>query len=220
MINLHIDELEKRWGKFKQLDNAKGNCPQHNYKAKTSKVLYPNLFFNPIPLEVYEDLIKENDFCEIPSFLKEIYTICNGLLLFYGSINIFGDTFSDYYKEGNNNPDDYTKSSYFFFDSLKIEYKKHQRKDYNIQYYKDFEYRFFGAIGSNYLAFKPGDEKIYVFVDGTYGETIKIYNNFQECYDHYFYGLMEEYDDEGKKKHPNEMFKKFPWFYNKTFKDF
>lgn len=75
-------------------------------------------------------------------------------------------------------------------------------------------------MGNSKFAFKPNDEKIYVLTNGDNCDLIKIYNDFQECWDHYFYGLMKLYDDDGRKKEPNEIFIKHFWYGHKTFKDF
>lgn len=220
MINLHIDEIEKRWGAFKKVDNAKCNCLHKDIKEEKGVKFYSNLMFDPIPLDVHVKKYKEYFNCEIPQFLRELYSIINGINFFFGSIIIFGHVSNDFFEEGSYLPESYPGGPFYCFTTFTVNYEKRYGKEYPIELYDNFEYRYFGAIGNNHLAFKPGEEKIYVFVDGKDGEFLKTYDSFQECYDHYFYGLMEEYDDNGLKKHPNKMFKKFPLYYNKTFKDF
>lgn len=217
MINLHIDELEKRWGNFKKIDNKKVNCL---FATKNGKDYYFNTIVDPISLDKQISYYKKFYNYELPEFLKEIYSFSNGFELFSASLNILGIKDDSQILKTPFDSGDYGNASYLFFNTFKENYKKKTKKEYPIKFYKDFEYKFFGAMGENYLSFKPGDEKIYVLLGEDEKELIKTFNNFQECYDHYFYGLMDRYDEKGMNKYPNEIFKAFPFYYNKTFKDF
>ncbi len=227
MINLHLDEIEKRWGKFEQIGEARVNCCQGvipHYFVKEKKPFYSNMIFNPISLKEHEkdfngDNLNEYD-CEIPQFLKEIYSITNGLELFWHSLGILGHFCDSFYDMGPYTPSTYPEAPLQYFDMFRDSYERKYKKEYSVDDYDKFEYVFFGRMGDNFLTFKPGEEKVYVITEGLNGDLIKVYDSFQECWDHYFYGLMERYDDNGKKKDPTDRFKEYPYYYNRTFYDF
>lgn len=219
MINLHIDELEKRYGKSIKLKNAIGICPMDFIKTPHGDLFYSYVFFDVIPLERYNPIFDDFQNCKMPKFLKEIYSITNGCRMFCDSLVVYGEV-SDYTRGELYSPFGYFLGCLNGFQQFRDAYKRKNKKEYPVKLYKDSEYRIFGWAAGSYLSFKPGDEKVYALTDGSTGESIKTYNSFQECWDHYFYGFMDRFDDDGRNKKPFEKLINYLWYGHQVDRDF
>lgn len=129
MINLHIDDLEQRWGKFKKLKNAYGNCPMNFIKTPHDDLFYSNMLFDVVPLNSYETIYNKIQNCEMPNFLKDIYSITNGLHFFCDSLIIMGDV-KNYSRDDLYRPAEYFPTCYNAFQRFRDYYKAKTGKDY------------------------------------------------------------------------------------------
>ena len=63
------------------------------------------------------------------------------------------------------------------------------------------------------------EEEIYAIKKGK-KKILKKFDSFETWFSYYFNVLYEEYDDEGRKKHPNKRYKDIPALYHEICKFF
>lgn len=182
-INKYKVLLETKWGLFKKKNHYffNGEMPFISDKAKL------NVFFDSLDekeinkLEIDFNIIMPN---ELRFFLKQT----NGCRLFFGSFNIFGiqlfpnDLFEAY---------DFRKENIRFSVESGVESARN-------------DFFFFATFGCDYyFAYKKSEmKKIYCFKRGTF-LSVTEYEDFDAFFNHFFWGLMEEYSIDCRKIHIN-----------------
>ncbi len=187
-----IDKLEEKWGKLYIVDHYLENGKM-SFISKKARL---NVLFRPENLEDIKHVIKcELDAEVLPELLK-FYESYNGCRLFFGSLNIYGmqvhpsDIFEPY--------------------DIILENKRHLSElQKNKQ--EQCRYVFFGSIGGEYLIGYDKQEcsKIYCVKSGE-SQILKEYENLEVFFERYFRELFQEYDIDGRKKHPNKKYKGIP----------
>ncbi len=197
-----IEKLEKKWGKLIACENGYFNC-RLPFISDDAKL---NILFKPINLSEYESVFLTVFHVEIPKWLIEFYIHYNGCRLFSDSLSIFG---IQLFQTKDILPFDIRVENNHIIGKLSKKLKVH-----------DFPYVFFGSLGGEFLfAFQPLSTIIYVFKSGEV-EPIAHFASFDLFWSHYFEGLIDEYDEMGKKIHVNKLYKDFPSISNITTDNF
>lgn len=188
--------LENKWGAFVSQGNYLANMPLP-FISKDARL---NVLFLQ-EIEAIKNAFAEKFQSKILPELFEFYQHYNGCRLFFSSLNIYGVQFhhSDIFEP---------------FDLL--------LENYNIQTrFDDNNYVFFASLGGNYVFAYRKDElsRVYAFEKG-HKQVLKVFDGFKAWFNYYFDALLNEYDTDGKKLHPNDEFKQIPSLYHVTYKLF
>ena len=194
-MNEMLLKLEAKWGGF--VKNGHALCNKQMPFVSTKA--YLNVLYEP-QKESIQKAFGSLD-ATVPPELLNFYRQYNGCRLFFSGLNIFGiQCFEDeIYEpfdlgvENRNIQETFKNSDYIFFASLGGDYAFAYRKDECSQIY----------------AIKKGKKKI-----------LKKFDSFETWFSYYFNVLYEEYDDEGRKKHPNKRYKDIPALYHEICKFF
>lgn len=194
-MKLTMDEmllkLEAKWGEFAKNGHALCNKPMPFVSAKA----YLNVLYEP-QMESIQKAYQSLGATVLPGLL-EFYKQSNGCRLFFSSLNIFGiQCFDD--------------EIYEPFD-IELENRNIQET------FRNNDYIFFASLGGDYAFAYKKDEcsQIYAIQKGK-KKVLKTINDFETWFSYYFNALYEEYDDEGRKKHPNTKYKNVPALYHET----
>lgn len=183
--------LESKWGKFIKNGHALCNKKMPFISEKT----YLNILYET-QIGAVEKVFSKFGCIIIPELL-DFYKQFNGCRLFFSSLNIFGIQIFD-------------EDIYEPYD-LELENRYIQEK------FKNHNYVFFASLGGDYVFAYRKDEcsKIYAVQKGK-KKIIKEFENFESWFLYYFESLYDEYDEEGRKKHPNLEYKNIPALYHET----
>ena len=186
-----LSKLESKWGNFIVHGHALCNKPMPFVSSKA----FLNILFAP-NTECVQSSFDSLDAKPLPGLI-EFYKKYNGCRLFSSSLNIFG---VQLYRNDLYEPYD------LFRENLNIQSK-----------FKDDNYMFFASLGGDFVFAYRKDElcKIYAFKKGQ-KNLLKTYSTFLDWFNYYFNALFEEYDTEGRKVHPNDVFKEIPVLYHET----
>lgn len=194
-MNEILLKLEAKWGGFARNGHALCNKQMPFVSTKA----YLNVLYEP-QMDSIQKAYNTLSATILPG-LMDFYKQYNGCRLFFSSLNIFGiQCFDDEIYEP------------FDFES----------ENRNIQEtFKNSDYIFFGSLGGDYAFAYKKDEcsQIYAIQKGK-KKILKTFDNFETWFSYYLDVLYEEYDDEGRKKHPNKRYKDIPALYHETNKFF
>ena len=187
--------LESKWGKFEKNGHALCNKQMSFVSSKA----YLNVLYET-QIDTVQKVFASLGGAVLPELL-EFYKKYNGCRLFFSSLNIFGIQCFD-------------EEIYEPFD-LELENRIIQET------FKDDDYIFFASLGGDYAFAYKKDEcsKIYAVKKGK-KKVLKKFDNFNSWFSYYFEALYNEYDDEGRKIHPNKRYKDIPALYHETQKFF
>lgn len=196
---LKIELLEKKWGKLNRANNYLYNGDV-DYISKKTKL---NFIFDKIDYALYKDVYGKLGL-EIPPDLKNFYDSYNGCRLFFGSLNVFGIQI--------NRKDEIVPFDIFLTNTNNLgKMKKADMQKYDIVN--------FGSLGGQYLfGYKKDDAKTIYCTENGSVEVVKKYKDFDNWLDTYFDYLINEYDSDCKKIHPNKEYEGTPVLENLTYK--
>lgn len=191
MIDI-IEPIEAKWGKMNQDGHAlvNGNMPFISEEARLN-MLFPTSNFNNIISNIHS---KYN--CQLPDQIREFYQVYNGCRLFFGSLNVFGiqSHLAELYQ-----PYDIFVENNHILGSLKTAEKS------------NCKILFIASIGGDYAygfdIEKPG--KIVGIKKGKL-QIVQNFPDFNSFFNFHFNRLIEEYDENCKKKHPSKQFHGIP----------
>ena len=194
-MNEMLLKLEYKWGKF--IENGHAMC--NKQMQFVSPKAYLNILYKP-QLDLIQEKFSLLNALILPGLL-EFYKQYNGCRLFFSSLNIFGIQ-------------SFEEEIYEPFD-LELENRIIQET------FKNDKYIFFASLGGDYVFAYKKDEcsKIYAVKKGR-KKVLKTFDNFWSWFSYYFDVLYEEYDEEGRKIHPNKRYKDIPTLYHETKKIF
>lgn len=189
----YIDRLADKWGKFEE----NGNYFSNGLMPFISKDARLNVYFKPKSISEVLSCYKNDLNAALHPELEEIYEWTNGCRLFFASLSIYGIVDRD------------NDEVIVPFD-LKVE-NDNLSKNMPVD-----KYLFFASIGGEYVfgydRYNPSEVYGMRVGDKT---ILQSFDGVKDFFDHYFYPLMEEYDEKCKKIHPNEAYKGIPVLENK-----
>ena len=190
-----ILKIEEKWGAFVRNGHALCNKQMPFVSAKA----YLNVLYEP-QVESIQKVLNSFGGIILPELL-DFYKQYNGCRLFFSSLNIFGIQ-------------SFEEEIYEPFD-LELENRIIQET------FKNDKYIFFASLGGDYVFAYKKDEcsKIYAVKKGR-KKVLKKFDNFWSWFSYYFEALYDEYDNEGRKKHPNKRYKEMPALYHESQKFF
>lgn len=197
-----INVLEDKWGPFEKSSNyiSNGKMPF------VSEVARLNVLFDKCDELIIENVFANKLNAPIMPELRQFYNEYNGCRLFFGSLSIFGIA---------KHPDDTYEPFDLFRENLNNVSKLNKRAR------KSNKYIFFASLGGDYLfGYDKEDlQKVYCFKPGSLKVEAE-YDSFETFWTHFFYGLIDEYDETCHKIHPNIEDEGIPALENVTYKLF
>lgn len=135
----------------------------------------------------------------IPDQLAEFYAKYNGCRLFSDSLCIYG----------------FHMHSDEIYEPFDIS-KENDRLQFDVKHADD--YVFFGSLGGQYLLAYSKESPIEVLaINIDNSKIVKRYRDFESCFNTIFEKLINEYDEQGKKKHVDKKLLDMPVLANMTF---
>lgn len=186
---MYFEKLEEKWGNFEEKDHYKTNCSMP-FVSDDAKL---NVIFSPEEVSEIEKAYSSIGDFVIPDDLLDFYKKCNGCRLFFGSLSIFG---IQKYSEELFEPYDILGENRRLSSQMKLD---------------SSEYLFFGSLGGDYVfAYDIKNSRKVYGMPADKVEIVVEFENFSVFFDYYFRKLLDEYDKQGRKKHPDEMYKGIP----------
>jgi len=183
---MNTEKLVEKWGEFKREEHyfQNGNMPFVSEQARL------NVLFDPEDINEVISVFRDQLDSSILPELRVFYQEHNGCRLFFGSFCIFGlqryhDDIFEPYDIVRENLNNYAKMT------------RGARKKSKMV--------LFATLGGDYVFGYDKTElsKIYCVKAGS-AQVIKEYENFDDFWNYYFDKLLDEYDEECRKIHPNK----------------
>lgn len=182
--------LEQKWGSFIE-------TPYHSYVFNApmpfvSSNAKLNVLFNPRYEKEINNVYNAYLQTDIPNELIAFYQKFNGVRLFANSLSVYGIQESG-------------GSDYQPYDILMNNWNNNDCNKHNLV--------FVASVGGQYdFGFKRNEvSKIYgIKVGEGDGEILQTFESFDVFFEHYFNYLINEYDNNARKIHPNMKYKGIP----------
>lgn len=190
--------LEAKWGKLEPSDH----CLQNGRMPFVSDQARLNLLFVPENTAALVDRAERQFGSKLPEQLIAFYRRFNGCRLFFSSLNIFGVQI---------HPADFYQPFDLFVENDHI-YGTLNKKERNA-----CDMVFFASIGGDYaFGFKPDDNQTIIGTKKGSLAPVQTFDCFDAFFEFHFARLIDEYDVDCRKMHPDTRYKGIPVLEHQT----
>ena len=180
-------QLTDRWGMFSSGGDARSNGRIPYMKNG----LAFNYFFSPVAISEVEQQYG----CKLPEELCELYSACNGLRLFLSGLSIFGIQS----RKETMEPFSITTENY----NIHARMREHNCDNQRLV--------FIGSVGKDAVfAFNQDHPNSYICMKNGYSDILLTFQCLDELMQFFVPKIMDIYNDNFKKKSPNEKYKGIP----------